>query len=162
MQVKYQCLHGESLASAGLTVREDGAVVALGDSLDERERDVEVQLVVGRVAVVRAVEREDLGRRVGVARDGALPGRRVDVDHVATLQLLLAPTHRPTLHHHLHRLAHRAAHSASLGVPFRADRDGGVRQSRGADDVERLRRQRRFQLRRRSTISTGYHGESFV
>lgn len=61
-------LHRVRLSTSGLPVREHRPVVALGDALDERKRDVEVDLLVRRVDVVRTVERERLGWGAVVGR----------------------------------------------------------------------------------------------
>ena len=79
----WDALHGERLATAGLTVGKDGAVVALQSTLDQRVGHVLVDVLSDRVHVVDAVEGEGLGRRVLVGRvdDGDLHDAVVHEDN---------------------------------------------------------------------------------
>lgn len=75
-------LHRVRLAAAGLAVREDGAVVAVEDVVDERVAQVVVQRFGAGGAGVRRVEGERFGRSGRIGAVGEMDGTVVDADDV--------------------------------------------------------------------------------
>ena len=99
--------HGMGLSASGLSVCEDGAIVAFQDIVDQRKGTLFVDEGLGAVGGENIIERKCFRLLFGILLnevDGVVFG--VDFDYTDAASIFLVVVHGTASYHHLHALRH--------------------------------------------------------